>query len=204
MSMLRPFSSNAKNIALYVAIIILIIGAAMAYPIYYLVNKNKLDSGSGLVLRLVNPKPIIQDLSPINSVNPPPYSTSILLYNWPLMSKLSDSNTQIIITFTNLSNILSDNKCICSFYTKLYSTVDNDNITITMSIPSDNETIFNPKLGLNYIIPKANTIYNLIGEIYFNTTSTIQTYKPLILTINSLNKLGIQPNINNTFLSITK
>jgi len=177
----------------------------MIYPIYYLVNKNKSDSSSGLVLDLVNPKPIIliQDLSPINPVDPPPYSTSILLYNWPLMSKLSTSNNQIIITFNNLSNIFSDNKCICSFSTKLYSTVDNDNITITMSIPNYNETIFNPSKGLNYIIPKANTMYNLTGEIYFNTTSTIQPYKLLILTINSLNKLGIQSNIN-TFLSITK
>ena len=104
MSLLRPFSSNAKNIALYIAIIILIIGVAMIYPIYYLVNKNKSDSSSGLVLNLVSPKPIIliQDLSPINPVDPPPYSTSILLYNWPLMSKLSDSNNQIIITFNNL------------------------------------------------------------------------------------------------------
>jgi hypothetical protein len=160
-----------------------------------------------LVLNLVNPNPkpiiLIQDLSPINPVDPPSYVPSLQFkYNWSLTSELSDSNTKIIIKFNNLVNINQNTNCMCSFSTKLYSTVDNDNIIINMSIPSDNKIIFNPSTGFNYIIPKANTMYNLTGNIYFTTISPIQTFTPLILTVNSSNTLGINKNTTNTFLSI--
>ena len=183
MSLLRPFSSNAKNISLYIAIIILIIGAAMAYPIYYLVNKNNSSSTSNSPI--IPAQPIIPAL-PIIPAQP----------KIPIQQRITDQTISIPPGFDiqnynilNLNNITLHNNRIykLDFYINGIGTSMKNNIP---DLPNNfliSLTVLNNDDGLigNVVYDNGNQFGN--GKSSFGGYILFVTGSKFINSVKNLN-----------------